>query len=187
LQLSRPFSQRYAPPHFGYPPFSHALNSPSPGIGSDLLIKRLHASRLWCLFTSALIFTLAQLSALLISRPSHLFLLSSLTGLGYGALFGVFPALVADAFGVHGLSLNWGFMIFAPVVTGNIYNLCYGRIFDGHSTEEGECREGLGCYRDAYWITLASSGMGVLLALWCIRYELVKKRKVARVGRERVA
>jgi len=47
--------------------------------------------------------------------------------------------------------------------------------------------EGLGCYRNAYWITLASSGVGVLLALWCIRYELVKERKMGRVGRERVA
>ena len=44
----------------------------------------------------------------------------------YGFLFGVYPALVAECFGVHGLSQNWGCMILAPIVFGNIFNLAYG-------------------------------------------------------------
>jgi hypothetical protein len=54
------------------------------------------------------IFTLAQVIAVTISNPYYLWLLSTVGGLGYGVLFGVYPALVADAFGVSGLSLNWG-------------------------------------------------------------------------------
>jgi len=141
------------------------------GIGSDILIKRLHASRIWCLVASAAIFAGAQLLALLIQNPNFLFLVSSLTGLAYGALFGVFPSIVADAFGVQGLSLNWGFVIFAPVLSGNVYNLCYGRVLDSNGGATGECGKGLGCYSSAYWVTLASSLAGAVLALWCIGYE----------------
>ena len=62
------------------------------------------------LFISALIFTLAQICALKIENPNMLFWLSGLTGLGYGALCGVYPALVADAFGAAGLGINWSVM-----------------------------------------------------------------------------
>jgi len=44
----------------------------------------------------------------------------------YGFLFGVYPSLVAETFGVHGLSQNWGCMTLAPVISGNIFNLLYG-------------------------------------------------------------
>lgn len=153
------------------------------GVGSDLLLTRLRASRFWCLVASALLFSAAQAAALLITRPHWLFLVSGLTGLAYGALFGVFPALTADAFGVHGLSLNWGFMIFAPVLSGNVYNLAYGAVYDARSrgAEEGEarCLAGRECYAAAYRITLASSVAGVVMALWCVRHEAVKKRRLA--------
>lgn len=159
------------------------------GIGSDYCVKRLQASRFWCLVVSACVFTLAQVLALNISNPNFLFLVSSLTGIGYGALFGCFPALTADAFGVTGMSQNWGFMICAPVITGNIYNLAYGRIYDSHSIVDGQgnvaCPDGLGCYRSAYFLTLVSSIGGILMSLWCIRYERVKKLQRDRLrGRE---
>jgi len=59
------------------------------------------------LVASSIIFTLAQIAALRIENPNMLFWLSGLTGLGYGALFGVYPALVADAFGASGMGINW--------------------------------------------------------------------------------
>lgn len=151
------------------------------GVGSDMLVTRLHASRFWCLVASALLFTVAQLAAILITRPQVLFLVSTLTGAAYGALFGVFPALIADAFGVRGLSLNWGFMILAPVISGNVYNLTYGTILDSHSGQgaDRECLAGRECYVAAYYVTLASSVAGVVMALWCVRYEARKKARLA--------
>jgi hypothetical protein len=153
------------------------------GIGSDFLVKRLHKSRFWCLVVSSTIFTFAQIAALRISNPHYLWIVSGLSGLGYGALFGVYPALVADTFGVSGLSVNWGFMTLAPVLWGNIFNLAYGGIFDKHSTklDSGElvCRDGLECYRDAYWITFFASLAGILCSLWCIWHEAHLKKKRA--------
>ncbi|KAF2401719.1 MFS general substrate transporter [Trichodelitschia bisporula] len=139
------------------------------GIGSDFLVKRLHKSRFWCLVCSSSIFAAAQFAGYSISNPRYLWVLSTLSGLAYGALFGVYPALVADAFGVSGLSVNWGFMTLAPVVFGNIFNLAYGAVFDGHSRAEpdGEliCQLGLECYRRAYGITILASGVGILVSV----------------------
>lgn len=164
----------------------------SSGIGSDWLIHH-HASRFWTLVASALIFSLAQVVGLTVENPNMLFWLSGLTGLGYGCLFGVYPALVADAFGPSGMGINWGAMTMAPVVSGNVYNLFYGMVLDKHSTFKGDgkgggervCDEGRTCYSAAYWVTLLSSVVGVGWALWCIRHEHVAKMRDRRESESR--
>ena len=146
------------------------------GIGSDLLVSRLKRSRFWCLLVSATIFSVAQILGTQVSDPHYLFLVSSTTGLAYGFLFGVYPSLVAHAFGVDGLSQNWGTMTLAPVIAGNIFNLLYGRIYDSHSDAKDAtghmiCTLGVGCYSAAYWFTFASALGGILLVGWSIWHE----------------
>lgn len=92
------------------------------GVGSDVLVKRFQMSRFWCVVFAAAVFTAGQFCGSQIENPNYLWVVSSLTGLvsvkivprfphpayisqAYGALFGVFPALVADAFGVGGFSV----------------------------------------------------------------------------------
>lgn len=144
------------------------------GVGSDFLVKVLKASRLWCLTLASLIFLIAQVFALNTQNPHYLGLVSSLTGLAYGFLFGCFPSLVAEAFGVHGLSQNWGCMTLAPVISGNILNLFYGAVYDSHSIvkdgRERVCTEGLQCYRSAYLVTIVACFLGLVVSLWSIRY-----------------
>lgn len=144
----------------------------SAGIGSDFLAKVMRASRLWCLTAASLIFLVAQCLALNIENPHFLSLVSGLTGLAYGFLFGCFPSLVAEAFGIHGLSTNWGCMTLAPIFSANIFNLFYGIIYDKHSivepSGERECTEGLGCYRSAYIVTACACILGLAVSLWSI-------------------
>lgn len=145
------------------------------GVGSDFLVKHLHASRTWCLTIAAVIFTIAQLFAVSITDPHFLMLVSSLSGLGYGFLFGVFPSIVAEGFGVHGLSTNWGCMTIAPIISGNIFNLFYGIVYDAHSIVnpdgERECNLGLGCYRPAYFVTLVACIAAVVVSLVSIWHQ----------------
>lgn len=144
------------------------------GVGSDFLAKVLKASRLWCLTVASLVFLAAQLFALNIENPHYLGLVSGLTGLAYGFLFGCFPSLVAEAFGINGLSTNWGFMTLSPVISGNIFNLFYGMVYDSHSivkdSGERECTEGLTCYRSAYLVTVVACLLGLIVSLWSIWY-----------------
>ncbi|KAI0532562.1 major facilitator superfamily domain-containing protein [Xylaria digitata] len=145
------------------------------GVGSDFLIKVLHASRVWCLVIASIIFSLAQICALNIVNPHLLGFVSGFSGLGYGFLFGVFPSIIAESFGIHGLSQNWGFMTLAPVISGNIFNLFYGFVLDAHSVFEADgkrrCEDGIECYRSAYVVTLSACGLGVSVTLWVIWHQ----------------
>ncbi|KAJ5052408.1 uncharacterized protein L3040_002158 [Drepanopeziza brunnea f. sp. 'multigermtubi'] len=161
------------------------------GVGSDFLVKILRVSRWWCLTIAALVFLAAQAIALSVENPHHLILVSSLTGIAYGFLFGCFPSLVADAFGVYGLSTNWGCMTLSPVISGNIFNLFYGAVYDKHSilksNGERECTEGLACYRSAYVVTIFSCLAGLALSLWSIWHSNQKREKEEKEYGERDA
>ncbi|KAH0496558.1 hypothetical protein TgHK011_003910 [Trichoderma gracile] len=145
------------------------------GIGSDYLVKSLHASRIWCLAVACGIFLLAQVCALQIEMPQKLVFVSGLSGLAYGGLFGVFPSIVAETFGIRGLSQNWGFMMLAPVASGNVFNLLYGRIYDHHSVVEPDgtrsCDDGIACYRTAYAVTSTACALGLFITLYIIHYQ----------------
>ncbi|KAH9887817.1 MFS general substrate transporter [Xylariomycetidae sp. FL2044] len=145
------------------------------GVGSDFLVKVLHASRVWCLVLAAGIFSLAQVCALSIVNPHFLGFVSGFSGLGYGFLFGVFPSIVAESFGIHGLSQNWGFMTLSPVLSNACFNIVYGRVFDAHSIVEPDgtrsCEDGLECYRAAYLVTLCACAVGSCVTLWVIWHQ----------------
>ena len=53
------------------------------GIGSDLIVKKLHASRFWCLFVSASIFCVAQVCGTQIENPHLLGFVSGISGCEY--------------------------------------------------------------------------------------------------------
>ncbi|KAI5781250.1 major facilitator superfamily domain-containing protein [Geopyxis carbonaria] len=139
------------------------------GISSDILYKRHRTPRMWMLILSSAVFIIAQLFALTISNPLNLWLVSALTGLAYGMLFGVSPTIVSETFGINALSTNWGFMTVAAVIFGNVMNIFYGVVYDEHSTPTGngrqrECLEGRSCYEGAYLVALAVAVGGLVVA-----------------------
>lgn len=131
---------------------------------------------------SSIFFCTAQIAGTQISSPHNLIFVSGMTGLAYGMLFGVFPSIVAHTFGIGGISQNWGVMTLAAVLGGNVFNLLYGTVYDRHSIKlpdgDRECREGLDCYRTAYWVTFYTSIFGAVVTLWGIWHE---KRMVAKL------
>ncbi|KAI1639846.1 MFS general substrate transporter [Biscogniauxia mediterranea] len=155
------------------------------GVGSDFLVKVLRASRVWCLVIASGIFSLAQICALNVLNPHLLGFVSGFSGLGYGFLFGVFPSIVAESFGIHGLSQNWGFMTLSPVLSSNIFNLFYGAVFDAHSVVEADgtrtCTEGIECYWSAYVVTLCACGLGFVVTLWVIWHQSRAKQNLTSI------
>lgn len=143
------------------------------GVGSDFLVRVVNASRIWCLVLASAIFFFAQICALNVVNPHFLGLVSGFSGLGYGFLFGVFPSITAESFGIHGLSQNWGAMTLAPVISSNVFNLFFGAVFDAHSVVEADgtrfCTEGIDCYRTAYVVTLCACAIGFGVTLWLIK------------------
>lgn len=126
-------------------------------------------------------FIVAQVCALCIHDPHKLGVISSLSGLAYGILFGVFPSIVAETFGVDRLSQNWGLMTLSPVISGNLFNLFYGRVFDKQSSIGAGgvriCNKGIACYSDAYLVTLNACVLGTAVTIWVItRKHFVRSR-----------
>lgn len=107
------------------------------GLLSDFLVNRTGSAtkRVWLLIV---VTTLAFASQLLAAKPGaietvhDLLLVSMLTGLAYGTLFGICPVLVFEWFGMAHFSQNYGFVSLSPVVAGNVFNLLFGRIYDSH-------------------------------------------------------
>jgi MFS family permease len=133
------------------------------------------------LVLATVIFFCAQVCALNIENPRLLGFVSGLSGLGYGFLFGVFPSIIAETFGIRGLSQNWGFVTLAPIVSSNVFNIFYGQTYDSHSvkrpTGEMMCMEGLECYQSAYWMTFSACVVGLGVSLWTIRHQRVRHQK----------
>jgi hypothetical protein len=63
-------------------------------------------------------------------------------------------------------------MTLSPVISGNIFNLFYGMVYDKHSIikpgGERECTEGLACYRSAYLVTIVACLLGFVVSLFSI-------------------
>ncbi|POS87909.1 hypothetical protein EPUL_000254 [Erysiphe pulchra] len=139
------------------------------GIGSDFLVKILKASRLWCLAFASTLYFVAQVLAFTITDPRLLFLVSAPTGLAYGFVFGCFPSLVSEAFGINSLSQNFGTMLLSPIISGNILNLLYGMIYDRQSiigpNGHRECTKGISCYQKAYYMTMLACIIGFTISL----------------------
>ncbi|KAL5003499.1 major facilitator superfamily domain-containing protein [Aspergillus recurvatus] len=161
------------------------------GIGSDILVKKFNMSRLWCLFISSAVFTLTQLAGASIWNPNQLAIVSAFTGIAYGFLFGVFPSLTAHTFGINGLSQNFGVMTMAPVLSGNIFNLFYGAVYDRHSivdrNGDRDCPDGLSCYQSAYYMTFFSGVGGIIVCLWSIWRDGRRARVHAKLEHDRLA
>lgn len=76
-------------------------------------------------------------------------------------------------------------MTLSPVVSGNVFSLFYGTVFDAHSIVKPdgsrECTEGLACYKSAYYITITSCIIGLAVSLWTMFYVTKKRREEDRL------
>ncbi|KAL6235238.1 hypothetical protein BDW75DRAFT_251056 [Aspergillus navahoensis] len=185
------FIQEQQVMHVSILSFGNFAGRLSSGIGSDILVKKFNMSRFWCLFISSAVFTLTQLAGASIWNPNQLALVSAFTGVAYGFLFGVFPSLTAHTFGINGLSQNFGVMTMAPVLSGNIFNLFYGAVYDRHSivdhNGDRDCLDGLSCYQSAYYMTFFSGVGGIAVCLWSIWRDGRRARVHAKLEHDRLA
>jgi hypothetical protein len=70
-------------------------------------------------------------------------------------------------------------MTVSPILSGNVFNLFYGAIFDKHSIIDDSgnriCHQGIECYHSAYLITLGSCALGLAAAFWVIRQDKTRR------------
>ncbi|KAI1792544.1 MFS general substrate transporter [Ganoderma leucocontextum] len=106
------------------------------GIIADFTKGKLGLPRSFCIILVATMFIVSQAMCYSIVDIEHLWKASALLGLAYGGLFGLFPTLVIEWFGLGAALLeNWGFVSLSPMLGGNIFSIAFGRNLDEHSDD----------------------------------------------------
>ncbi|CAE6458669.1 unnamed protein product [Rhizoctonia solani] len=105
------------------------------GLGADHGKNKYDAPRSYFLVITAIVAIASQVTLMYAEVPDHLWMSSGLLGLAYGATFGLCPVLTIEWFGISHFSGNWGFVSLAPVLSGNLFNLMFGRNLDNRATE----------------------------------------------------
>ncbi|QRV72964.1 major facilitator superfamily transporter [Ceratobasidium sp. AG-Ba] len=144
------------------------------GLSADYGKNNYDTPRSYFLIVISLTAIMSQLVLMNAELPDHIWMTSSLLGLAYGATFGLCPVLAIEWFGLGHFSSNWGFVSFAPVLSGNLFNLMFGRNLDKHaatqsttpntptfahvrglpSASELQCYDGKSCYVDSVHLSL---------------------------------
>ncbi|CAM9014823.1 unnamed protein product [Wickerhamomyces anomalus] len=133
---------------------------------SDVFRRKFHAQRIWCIFFASSLMGLGQHLTSIFDSVEQITLCSFITGFAFGFVFGTFPAVVADRFGTEGFSTIWGLMTTGGIITVSQLTKLFGYYLGKHTDEDGVCRAGLECYREAFVFTKwASLFISALLLL----------------------
>lgn len=201
-------STLYPPPSSGPPPsnspathvsivaMTSTLARLATGTLSDLLAPtsdsheqyqpRRSVSRLTFLLTSTFLLSLSQIilaSGLVQSHPSLFGLISSLQGLGYGAVFSLTPIVVSVVWGVENFGTNWGVVAVMPAggaaVWGAVYSLVYQMGIEERKASvarETRCF-GVRCYAGTFWAMAVCSWIAI--GLWALAWRRWRRRGIA--------
>lgn len=162
------------------------------GIGmlADFTKTYLHWPRSFCITFVATMFVVSQLMLYFVEDVAQLWKTSSVLGFAYGGLFGLFPTITIEWFGLPHFSENWGFVSLAPMIGSNILSLAFGRNLDAHAPEaeiranrtmalaatslasradlpsSHQCLDGRACYVDTIRLTIAACLVGLALSIY---------------------
>lgn len=159
------------------------------GLSADHGKNKYDAPRSYFLVIVSLVAIMSQLALMYAEVPDHLWMTSGLLGLAYGGTFGLCPVITIEWFGMSHFSANWGFVSLAPVLSGNLFNLMFGRNLDNHaaapqsvippptnattphirglpSSNELQCYDGHACYVDSIQISLLACFGALALSLF---------------------
>ncbi|KAH9928843.1 major facilitator superfamily domain-containing protein [Fomitopsis serialis] len=164
------------------------------GMVADFVRNYLQRPRSFCITVVAAIFIVSQVTCYYVSTVENLWRASALLGLAYGCMFGLFPTICIEWFGLPHFSENWGFVSLAPMLGSNIFSLAFGRNLDAHAPHAPEsssaassspsprgildlarraglpgatqCLEGRACYRDSLKVTIAACFVALGLAMY---------------------
>ncbi|KAG9312377.1 hypothetical protein JVU11DRAFT_6753 [Chiua virens] len=148
---------------------------------SDFTHTHLRFPRAYCLCIVSSLFIISQATAIAVSSVKTLWIATLLSGFAYGSLFGSFPAIMIDRFGMAHFSENWGYLLLSSPIGANLFSLLLGYNLDTHipvdntssvalgSRElpsEHQCFDGKACYLGTLQVTLVACIVSLGLSWW---------------------
>ncbi|PCH41731.1 MFS general substrate transporter [Wolfiporia cocos MD-104 SS10] len=156
----------------------------SVGLLADITKSVVRVPRSFCITLVAAIFIVSQITCFYVETIGDLWKASALLGLAYGGMFGLFPTIVIEWFGLPHFSENWGFVSLSPVIGSNIFSIAFGRNFDAHAAEPSpsrnaaslllraglpsgqKCLQGRTCYSDSLKLTIGACCAALMLSAY---------------------
>ncbi|CAK5268448.1 unnamed protein product [Mycena citricolor] len=144
------------------------------GLVSDNLKNFYGLPRSYCLILVSTLFFISQLYAAQVTAVADLWKATALVGLSYGTIFGLFPTVCIEFFGLDHFSENWGYLSLSPLAGGNLFSIAFGRNLDAHEPVEStnmirsvahQCLEGRACYVATLGLTASACFLSILLSL----------------------
>ncbi|KAK0492757.1 major facilitator superfamily domain-containing protein [Armillaria luteobubalina] len=147
------------------------------GLISDFCKHHYGMPRCYNLVLVSFLVLLSQILASQIDDVRHLWQASTLLGLAYGSIFGIYPTLCIEWFGMPHFSENWGYISLAPMAGGNLFSLAFGNNLDAHEPKDTkseatvmrgdrQCLEGKACYVDTLYLAIAGCFLALGLSVY---------------------
>lgn len=114
-------------------------------------------------------------SGVIQNHDERFWIVSSLIGAGYGALFSLAPIIVTIIWGVENFGTNWGIVATFPAVGNALWGSVYSAVYQAGAEKSPSPPEadngdlfcyGTQCYATAYWAMAVSVWVACLLVLW---------------------
>ncbi len=165
--------------------FANFLGRLLAGPLSDLFSKSLDSNRMWVVVIALTLSTVGQLSLIFFNDLNILSFSSLFIGMGYGAVYGTLPAVVAETFGSSNFATTWALMGTGPIMAflalsdyfGNEYDKHSQLVDDGHGQLTRACLKGDICYRNVFIFNTCLCCLAMIGYLALIRYCHKKKKE----------
>lgn len=136
---------------------------------------RFTISRVTFLIVSALLLSLGQVilaSGLVQNHAERFWLVSTLIGCGYGALFSLTPLIISVIWGVENFGTNWGIVAMVPAAGATAWGVIYSNVYQWAANQGSSLTDldedvlcyGKHCYSTTFWAMAVSVWIGC--GLW---------------------
>jgi len=140
--------------------------------------SRFTISRVTFLIGSAILLSLGQIllaAGAIQNHAERFWLVSTLIGSGYGALFSLTPLIISVIWGVENFGTNWGIVAMVPAAGATVWGIIYSNVYQWAADNDalsGERAEGdvlcygKQCYATTFWAMALSVWIGCAFWLW---------------------
>lgn len=136
-------------------------------------------SRVAFLIGSAILISIGQVvlaSGLIQNHAERLWIVSTLIGSGYGAIFSLTPLIITVLWGVENFGTNWGIVAMVPALGATVWGVVYSTVYQwgadkAASSRDAELAEdvlcyGKQCYASTFWAMAISVWVGCGILAW---------------------
>ncbi|CEG83602.1 hypothetical protein RMATCC62417_17493 [Rhizopus microsporus] len=130
------------------------------GTLSDIFQRRIGIHRMWFIWFAAVGLMTSMVSLpISVSSDKDLMAYSVAIAIVYGIVFAIAPAIISE-FGIKTFARNWGWMLCAPAIGSQLFNLVFGIVYDRElSRQGGQVCHGMACFKNTFITGAIAAGL----------------------------